>query len=228
MENNNSSSPPTNSQIKDNLLEIRKITQLLNSLNMILDSDELFVSDITKAIFDLWNSIEKLKNIININNEDINKINQNYLNLKNARQAADILSEEERKKMKIDLGTASSTIIKQLASHEPYNTSIKSSLSPYVNIQRITQNFIDLDLLLDSEELNVADILSIFLDLWNSIENLKNVININNEEINKIKQYYLNLKNNRKANDILSEKEIEKMKIDISIASHAIDEQLYS
>ena len=65
-------------------------------------------------------------------------------------------------------------------------------------------------------------------ELWNSIENLKNVININKEEINKIKEYYLHLKNNRKAEDILSDEEKEKMKINLDIASHAVEEQFFS
>ena len=220
MENNS----PKNSQIKDSLLEIRKITQVFNTLNMFLDADESFASDISEILFDLWNSIKKLKNIININNEEINKINQYYLKLKNTKKDEDILSQEEREKIKIDLGTATSFITKQLSSQDP----CINNLSPYVNMQRATQYFIDLDLLLDSEELNVADISGMLFELWNSIENLKNVININKEEINKIKEYYLHLKNNRKAEDILSDEEKEKMKINLDIASHAVGEQFLS
>ena len=108
MENN----PSKNSQIKDSLLEIRKITQVFNTLNMFLDADESFASDISEILFDLWNSIKNLKNIININNEEINKINQYYLNLKNTKKDEDILSQEKKEKIKIDLRTASSFINK--------------------------------------------------------------------------------------------------------------------
>ena len=66
---------------------------------------------------------------------------------------------------------------------------------------------IDLNFLLDSDVLSVADITSFLFEFSNSIENLKNIININIEDISKIKEYYLNLKNNRKAGDILSEGE---------------------
>ena len=65
---------------------------------------------------ELWNSLEDLKNLINIQNEDIIKIKQCYLNLKNNRNAADILTDEDKKQMKRDLEVASSTVSKQLNS----------------------------------------------------------------------------------------------------------------
>ena len=169
------------------MLEISKMTYNLSDLNLLLDSEVLSVADIIQILLEVCNSIENLKIIININNESINKINQYYLNLKNNRKPADILSEEEREKMKTDLGDASSTISKKLAS-EGSDIDIKGSLSPYTMIQRITQNFIDLNLLLDSDVLRVDDISTLVFELWNSIENLKNIINIHNEDISKIKQ----------------------------------------
>ena len=129
--------------------------------------------------------------------------------------------------MKIDLSNTCSTITKQLSSQDS-NNNIKDSLSPYTIIQKITQNMIDLNFLLDSDVLSVADITSFLFEFSNSIENLKNIININIEDINKIKEYYLNLKNNRKAGDILSEGEKKKMKKDLEIASKVITKQLSS
>ena len=100
------------------IIAIQKMTQFFNDLNLILDTDTLSVADIVPMYLELCNSLEDLKNLINLQNEDINKIRQCYLNLKNNRKAADILSEEERKQMKIDLGVASSTVSKQLASSQ--------------------------------------------------------------------------------------------------------------
>ena len=85
-------------------------------LNFLLDSDVLSVADITSFLFEFSNSIENLKNIININIEDISKIKEYYLNLKNNRKAGDILSVGEKKKMKKDLGIASKVITKQFSS----------------------------------------------------------------------------------------------------------------
>ena len=87
---------------------------------------------------------------------------------------------------------------------------------------------IDLNFLLDSDVLSVADITSFLFEFSNSIENLKNIININIEDISKIKEYFLNLKNNRKAGDILSEGEKKKMKKDLEIASEVITKQFSS
>ena len=100
------------------VIAIQKMTQYFNDLNLILDTETLSVADIVQMYLELCNSLEDLKNLINLQNEDINKIKQCYLNLKNNRKAADILSEEEKKQMKIDLGVASSTVTKQLASSQ--------------------------------------------------------------------------------------------------------------
>ena len=98
------------------IISIQKMTQYFNDLNLILDTDQLSVSDIVQLYLELCNSLEDLKNLINLQDEDINKIKQCYLNLKNNRKASDILTDEEKKQMKIDLGIASSTVSKQLSS----------------------------------------------------------------------------------------------------------------
>ena len=98
------------------VIAIQKMTQYFNDLNLILDTETLSVSDIVQMYLELCNSLEDLKNLINLQNEDISKIRQCYLNLKNNRKAADILTDEEKKQMKIDLGIASSTVSKQLSS----------------------------------------------------------------------------------------------------------------
>ena len=100
------------------VIAIQKMTQYFNDLNLMLDSDTLSVADIVQLYLELCNTFDDLKNLINLQNEDINKIKQCYLNLKNNRKAADILSEEEKKQMKIDLGVASSTVTKQLSSSQ--------------------------------------------------------------------------------------------------------------
>ena len=61
MEKNNSSSPPMNSQIKKNMLEISKMTYNLSDLNFLLDSDVLSVADIIQILLEIFNSIENLK-----------------------------------------------------------------------------------------------------------------------------------------------------------------------
>ena len=98
------------------VIAIQKMTQYFNDLNLILDTETLSVSDIVQMYLELCNSLEDLKNLINLQNEDISKIRQCYLNLKNNRKASDILTDEEKKQMKIDLGIASSTVSKQLSS----------------------------------------------------------------------------------------------------------------
>ena len=98
------------------VIAIQKMTQYFNDLNLILDTETLSVSDIVQMYLELCNSLEDLKNLINLQNEDISKIRQCYLNLKNNRKASDILTDEEKKQMKIDLGVASSTVSKQLSS----------------------------------------------------------------------------------------------------------------
>ena len=98
--------------------DIQKMVQLFNDLNLLLDGDMLSVADVVPIYLELCNALETLKNFINLQHEDISKVRQCYLNLKNNRKAADILSEEERKQMKIDLGVASSTVSKQLASSQ--------------------------------------------------------------------------------------------------------------
>ena len=100
----------------NSVIDIQKMTQYFNDLNLILDTETLSVSDIVQMYLELCNSLEDLKNLINLQNEDISKIRQCYLNLKNNRKAADILTDEEKKQMKIDLGVASSTVSKQLSS----------------------------------------------------------------------------------------------------------------
>ena len=98
------------------VIAIQKMTQYFNDLNLILDTETLSVADIVQMYLELCNSLEDLKNLINLQDEDISKIRQCYLNLKNNRKAADILTDEEKKQMKIDLGVASSTVSKQLSS----------------------------------------------------------------------------------------------------------------
>ena len=95
---------------------IQKMKQYFNDLFLILDCEELYVADIVPIYLEFWNNLEDLKNLINLSNEDISKIKQCYLNFKNNREAAEILTDEEKKQMKIDLEKAKSTISKQLCS----------------------------------------------------------------------------------------------------------------
>ena len=96
--------------------DIQKMVQLFNDLNLLLDGDMLSVADVVPIYLELCNALETLKNFINLQHEDISKIRQCYLNLKNNRKAADILADEEKKQMKIDLSVASFTVNKQLNS----------------------------------------------------------------------------------------------------------------
>ena len=98
------------------VIAIQKMTQYFNDLNLMLDSDSLSVADIVQLYLELCNTFDDLKNLINLQHEDIHKIKQCYLNLKNNRKAANILNDEEKKQMKIDLGVANSTITKLLSS----------------------------------------------------------------------------------------------------------------
>ena len=90
----------------------------------------------------------------------------------------------------------------------------------------MTQLFNDLNIFLDQDPLSVLDIISPYLDLCNSLENLKNFIKLQHEDIAKIKTCYLNLKNNKKPGDILTPEEKSQMKIDLNVASTTISTQL--
>ena len=98
--------------------DIQKMVQLFNDLNLLLDGDMISVADVVPIYLELCNALETLKNFINLQNEDISKVRLCYLNLKNNRKAADILSDEEKKQMKIDLSVVSSTVNKQLNSSQ--------------------------------------------------------------------------------------------------------------
>ena len=95
--------------------DIQKMTQLFNDLNIILDQESLTVFDVLPTYLELCNSLENLKNFIKLQHEDIVKIKNCFLNLKNNKKASDILSEEERSQMKVDLSVANSTISSQLS-----------------------------------------------------------------------------------------------------------------
>ena len=95
--------------------DIQKMTQLFNDLNIILDQESLTVIDVVPAYLELCNSLENLKNFIKLQHEDIAKIRTCYLNLKNNKKASDVLTEEEKSQMKIDLSVANSTISSQLS-----------------------------------------------------------------------------------------------------------------
>ena len=95
--------------------DIQKMTQLFNDLNIILDQESLTVFDVLPTYLELCNSLENLKNFIKLQHEDIVKIKNCFLNLKNNKKASDILTEEERSQMKVDLSVANSTISSQLS-----------------------------------------------------------------------------------------------------------------
>jgi hypothetical protein len=97
------------------LADIQKMTQYFNDLNIFLDQENLSVTDILSAYNDLCNSLEKLKNFIKLDNEDIAKVKKTFLHLKNEKKPADILTEDERSQMKADLQLANSTISTQLS-----------------------------------------------------------------------------------------------------------------
>ena len=95
--------------------DIQKMTQLFNDLNIILDQDSLSVMDVVPTYLELCGSLDKLKNFIKLEHEDIAKIKTCYLTLKNNKKPSDILTEDERSQMKIDLSVANSTISTQLS-----------------------------------------------------------------------------------------------------------------
>ena len=95
---------------------IAKMVQIFNDLNIVLESETLIVSDIVLSYLELCNYIEELEKYIDLQDDNVRKIKQYYLNLKNVRKATERLSEEEKKQMKIDLSIASSTINKKLES----------------------------------------------------------------------------------------------------------------
>ena len=88
---------------------------------------------------------------------------------------------------------------------------------PPILIQNIVQGFNDLNLILDDKILSIADIFTLYHNLYNNLEDIKKYINLPNTDFTKIKKCYLNLKNNRKANEILSEEEKKQMKLDLEI-----------
>ena len=108
---------------------------------------------------------------------------------------------------------------------EAENSSNITNIPPDL-IQKIKQQFDDMDLFLDSEILCVADILPMYLELNDILVDLRKYISLKNEDIDVVRNGYLNLKNNRKAADILSEEEKSKMKIDLGDIYSSITKQL--
>ena len=108
---------------------------------------------------------------------------------------------------------------------EAENSSNITNIPPDL-IQKIKQQFDDMDLFLDSEILCVADILPMYLELNDILVDLRKCISLKNEDIDVVRNGYLNLKNNRKAADILSEEEKSKMKIDLGDVYSSITKQL--
>ena len=96
---------------------IMKITQFFNDLSLFLDSENQSVSDIVPNYHELCISLEDLQKYINLQNDNISKVKQCYENLKNNRKASDILSDEEKNKMKMDLSVAYITVKKLLGIH---------------------------------------------------------------------------------------------------------------
>ena len=96
---------------------IMKITQFFNDLSLFLDSENQSVSDIVPNYHELCISLEDLQKYINLKNDNISKVKQCYENLKNNRKASDILSDEEKNKMKMDLSVAYITVKKLLGIH---------------------------------------------------------------------------------------------------------------
>jgi len=93
-------------------------------------------------------------------------------------------------------------------------------------IMKIAQNFNDLSLYLDYETQSVADIVPNYHELCIALEDLQKYINLKNDNIDKVKQCYVNLKNNRKASDILSDEEKKQMKMDLSVAYTTVNKLL--
>ena len=94
------------------------------------------------------------------------------------------------------------------------------------DIQKMTQLFNDLNIILDQDPLTVVEVVTFYLDLCNCLENLKNFINLQHEDIAKIRTCYLNLKNSKKGTDALTDEERSQMKIDLSVANSTISSQL--
>lgn len=96
------------------------------------------------------------------------------------------------------------------------------------DIQKMTQFFNDLNILLDEDTVTVLDVLPTYTELNGSLENLKNFINLQNEDIAKIKACYFNLKNQKKAADVLTDVEKMQMKSELNIANSVVTGQLNS
>jgi hypothetical protein len=104
---------------------------------------------------------------------------------------------------------------------------VKNNPKPVLgDIQKMTQLFNDLNIILDQDSLTVIDVLPTYIDLCSSLSNLKNFIKLEHEDIAKINACYLNLKNNKKGSDILTEEEKSQMKKDLSVANSTISNQL--
>ena len=99
---------------KPNIGDVQEMSKYFYDLNIILDQDSLTVYEVIPTYNEFYNLIGKLKNFINLQHEDIAKIKNCYLNLKNNKKASDILTEEERSQMKIDLSFATTTIYTEL------------------------------------------------------------------------------------------------------------------
>lgn len=106
---------------------------------------------------------------------------------------------------------------------------VQSNPKPVLgDIQKMTQLFNDINIFLENETVAVADVLSLYYELNNSLKVLQNFIKLEHENIAKIFQCYFNLKNNKKPSDLLTMEEKLQMKSDLSVASTTVTSQLNS
>ena len=120
---------PTSNDI-DNIDPIQKMIQNFNDLYNIVSGDNISVADVIIFFPKLWNSITGLGKVINLQDENIHKINQSYLNLKSNKKVVDILSEDEKGQIIIILNLANTALITQINAKRSSFATIPLSMMP--------------------------------------------------------------------------------------------------
>lgn len=99
---------------KASMKDVATMTQCLNDINVVLQDDNPQVQDILEYYNNLYICLQNLKNCINLDHEDIKKVINRFLDLKNNKTPTYALTEEEKATIKMELSIANSTISQQL------------------------------------------------------------------------------------------------------------------
>jgi hypothetical protein len=111
--------PTSNPNVMDINTAIKKMNQNFNDLYNIISGDNITMADVLVIYQKLWNSIMALNKLINIQGENIFKINQSLVNIRDKKKSLDFFSEDEKGHMITELTVANNAIKTRINAKKP-------------------------------------------------------------------------------------------------------------